>query len=291
MKKLLLIPILTFVFTGNLMGQLLDQEITMVFRDSIGNTDTVVVGAEYSKYPQMLWMSSCEIDTALGEADITTQPHAVLDARSVSRVYSDSCTNYNSYSSYSYETKKDYRPSWCGPFSIEVHAQHPPVTVTTYGLGDVSAQYLAQVFAVDGHCVINNYKDTLSILPSSTTINEFVYQTSDSSSTSPFPWTIKTNGDSVSLQIEFHSSSVPEEEHVGFAIYPNPTNEAFTIEFDSPTSGVVSILDVYGRVIWNEGINQVSALNPNVGVLPTGVYWVVLRTKDQEPEIERLVVK
>jgi len=71
---------------------------------------------------------------------------------------------------------------------------------------------------------------------------------------------------------------------LALASYPNPTSSEMTLEYetDAPTSIVVTVSDVYGRVVKALNVGAVakgsSVLNVPMNDVPPGVYMVTLRT-------------
>jgi hypothetical protein len=70
-----------------------------------------------------------------------------------------------------------------------------------------------------------------------------------------------------------------------FKIYPNPANQAFTVEIDQDlTSGSIEVYDVNGKVIWQKNnLTGLSKQTVDITEYPKGVYFI--RVKDKEKEV------
>jgi len=69
----------------------------------------------------------------------------------------------------------------------------------------------------------------------------------------------------------------------GFGIYPNPTNGQFTISYSSNQNEktYIKVMDLSGRVIFDESLNMVSGVNKqdlNLLGLSSGMYFIELNT-------------
>ncbi len=69
-------------------------------------------------------------------------------------------------------------------------------------------------------------------------------------------------------------------------LYPNPTKDAFNLALPDGVTAVISIRDVSGKTLYQTTLTGTRLLSPH---LPTGVYWVSIRSADKEIVKELLV--
>ena len=75
--------------------------------------------------------------------------------------------------------------------------------------------------------------------------------------------------------------SLVDNEHIGFAIYPNPTNGMVFIEFDVNTpKKTIEVIDAIGKTL--KTINtELNNINIDLSNVPKGLYFIKLITKDR----------
>lgn len=81
---------------------------------------------------------------------------------------------------------------------------------------------------------------------------------------------------------------LPMQEGTDFRIYPNPTNGVFTLEFNSdagPQNAVVQFINLTGRIIWTEELNEVQQYKFDLTGQSRGIYLVrIIRGGQVETE-------
>jgi hypothetical protein len=65
----------------------------------------------------------------------------------------------------------------------------------------------------------------------------------------------------------------------GFRLYPNPANTVLMVELEEASSGNITIIDLTGRIIKTETINNNRLLQLEVSNLPKGIFFLRLQTK------------
>ena len=77
------------------------------------------------------------------------------------------------------------------------------------------------------------------------------------------------------IQIEVDSCLSLNENYLeDFYVYPNPTSEKFTIEFESEFTGKVSLIGVDGKVLMDQNLIAQSKQEIDITELPVGIYWI-----------------
>jgi Secretion system C-terminal sorting domain len=76
-----------------------------------------------------------------------------------------------------------------------------------------------------------------------------------------------------------------------FSIFPNPTSDAFTIQFHSNEVSKLELRDIMGRLVWVQSVDNQSSMQINVQSLglSTGVYF--LKTNLQGGRIHKLIIR
>jgi hypothetical protein len=102
---------------------------------------------------------------------------------------------------------------------------------------------------------------------------------------------IKTVGDTIFYNTNYEYCGIPtltpitELQSLDFKIYPNPTNQVLNIEIPQNTEGPsIEIYNAMGKVVL-----KTKQLNIDVSTLPTGIYFVQIKTKDRVG-VKRFVV-
>jgi hypothetical protein len=73
--------------------------------------------------------------------------------------------------------------------------------------------------------------------------------------------------------------AVQEIASASFEVYPNPASDVVTISFSNiPQDGNLTITDVLGRVVMNEGLTNNSIQTLDVSALPSGNYIITVKT-------------
>jgi PKD repeat protein len=77
----------------------------------------------------------------------------------------------------------------------------------------------------------------------------------------------------------------------GLQIYPNPTNDQFTIQYDANGKTIVKILDQLGNVVFETKINQQKTVLSPPGLVP-GIYFIrVIETETGKTKSSKLIVQ
>lgn len=79
---------------------------------------------------------------------------------------------------------------------------------------------------------------------------------------------------------------------VEFSIYPNPTSENITVEYNSNTSGSLIIYNLLGEQVQEISLEKnTTKKNISLTHIPSGIYFCVLRTADGKTAQQKLVVE
>jgi hypothetical protein len=82
--------------------------------------------------------------------------------------------------------------------------------------------------------------------------------------------------------VECATMSINEENDLAFELYPNPAVEYFTLRSGSEGTFVVTVYDLYGKVVHlEEGQPQANGLRINIAHLASGTYMVQLRSRSE----------
>lgn len=91
-----------------------------------------------------------------------------------------------------------------------------------------------------------------------------------------------------------HSNPMLEVKKDALLIYPNPTNQDFTIEYnlENMTDVTLSVMDVNGRMLWNKVVENVLEGFETIDItkMPSGVYLVKILPVEGEEQVRRLVI-
>lgn len=84
---------------------------------------------------------------------------------------------------------------------------------------------------------------------------------------------------------QYHRPGPGDQDQTGTAptapqgkVFPNPARDQVTVNFDSPFSGQVNLIDALGRVVGTQSAEEAITINFNLNELPNGLYWIVARS-------------
>lgn len=75
-------------------------------------------------------------------------------------------------------------------------------------------------------------------------------------------------------------ASVVEEDNVTFSIFPNPTSDKLTVQFNQTTDASIRLVDVNGKVVNSQNYTAQKTVNINTSRLEAGVYSLLVTTVD-----------
>lgn len=247
--------------------------LKLFIEDSAGRKDTIIFGVNDT--------STLGVDTVLGEINIFGAPHDSLDIRIIQRDSANfNCIRESNYSSLptanlyfpnNIDSKIDFRPfgefeSVYNNFEIYIHAVSYPVTIWA-DFTQIQGSYLegySSIHLLDSNCnttetqsiYYNSAKDSLFILPDST------YNT---------------------LVAHFeHEVGIKEKKLIKslIKIYPNPSKGMFTVTFFEQFTGLISISDVTGKIIYSEDLTGVMKIEKLLNA-SQGIYFVHLFSNEK----------
>jgi hypothetical protein len=87
------------------------------------------------------------------------------------------------------------------------------------------------------------------------------------------------------------ANRVLSAEEVPLSIYPNPSNQYFTVEWRSAKNGEAQLLDVQGRVLQRIDLNQGIGILNTAGHLPNGMYLIRVSSSDGEVRTQKVLLQ
>lgn len=75
-------------------------------------------------------------------------------------------------------------------------------------------------------------------------------------------------------------ASVVEKDDVTFSIFPNPTSDELTVQFNQTTDASIRLIDVNGKVVESQSYTAQQTININTSRLETGIYSLLVTTED-----------
>ncbi|RFC54278.1 LamG-like jellyroll fold domain-containing protein [Brumimicrobium aurantiacum] len=84
------------------------------------------------------------------------------------------------------------------------------------------------------------------------------------------------NGDctDTSICLSINNVSVNTFKIEDFAIYPNPSNGSFKVEFNTPFTGLINITNISGKQIYNSALKDAQLTNLNLTQIENGIYFI-----------------
>jgi hypothetical protein len=73
---------------------------------------------------------------------------------------------------------------------------------------------------------------------------------------------------------------IEQSNAVKLSIYPNPTNNIFTIETEQPEQHTIDITSLNGQVLYSTRMKE-SPLQIDLSSLQKGIYFITVRSRDQ----------
>jgi hypothetical protein len=107
-------------------------------------------------------------------------------------------------------------------------------------------------------------------------------------------WVIKLDSNGCLRQSCVNRISEPEfnpAEEVPLSIYPNPSNQYFTVEWLGAKNGEAQLLDVQGRVLQRIDLNQGIGILNTAGHLPNGMYLIRVSSSDGEVRTQKVLLQ
>ena len=100
-----------------------------------------------------------------------------------------------------------------------------------------------------------------------------------------------TDEDSIEIYINNYIDAglFEKNELFSFAMYPNPSNNQFTIQLKNSTKSNVKIIDLIGNIVYSEIINSTSIINTTE--LKNGIYFVEMETDGVKSHAQKLEIK
>ena len=83
-------------------------------------------------------------------------------------------------------------------------------------------------------------------------------------------------------------SNQVEEDYL-FKLYPNPTSDKLNISFNQPISGNLEMLDLTGRIIFEQNLTKQKSIELNISKFKRGIYIVVVKT-NQEIYSQKVII-
>ncbi|MBL0139275.1 MAG: DNRLRE domain-containing protein [Bacteroidetes bacterium] len=101
---------------------------------------------------------------------------------------------------------------------------------------------------------------------------------------------------SIVVNLGCKSSQTSELQNAGFAVYPNPSNGAFTLSFNAEKSSeyTLKVFDILGKAVFNDKIHAVNGENTfdiDLGNSAQGMYQLSIQNEEGETRTLRLVIE
>jgi predicted secreted protein len=74
-----------------------------------------------------------------------------------------------------------------------------------------------------------------------------------------------------------NSTDIYQQYAGNFRIYPNPTTQTFTLEFEDPVMGEIEIMDLNGQLIYRKEIHS-NKEKIDMTLYTEGIYFVTVRS-------------
>lgn len=287
MKKQL---ILFIILSTSIISYSQEFEFELVFKDAIGNTDTLVYGYDLT--------ATNEIDVFFGETDIASNPiTSVFDVR-----FSDVMTNGTL--SPTHQSKKQIIPNDCPDWllsdfgtSIEIFSNNYPITVN-WNSSLFSDPCRIGTILTDVHP--GGWFDTQG------TFRTFLEQTISVTIDSPHYNYVNSQSQNVDVMwIAFMDSSVfdipfnpvifdpgwtslNEYNNDVLEVYPNPVLNQLAINYPDKIKSI-EIIDMQGQVVYSYLNFTESKLD--LSILESGMYLVKFKTEFNSVITKRIVKK
>ena len=98
-----------------------------------------------------------------------------------------------------------------------------------------------------------------------------------------------SNSDSLSITVDACASLFEGAEASNWKVYPNPSSDLVTVEFDSNYENlIVDITQANGQLVRTENFNGQSAISLSIRDLENGIYFLVIKA-DQSEKIVRVI--
>ncbi len=137
----------------------------------------------------------------------------------------------------------------------------------------------------------NVYRDDLMINTATVATTDFNDPEPTIGSHDYYVTAVYDGGESVpSNVVSVIVTDINENSVSGISIYPNPTNGKFVIEFDNEITADVILMDITGKVVYNETVSE--SVEVNVTGLQKGIYLVrILDKSSNDLSIKKLIIR
>lgn len=82
----------------------------------------------------------------------------------------------------------------------------------------------------------------------------------------------------ISLVSDFLVDTGGTEQLADVLLYPNPTRDRVTVQFDAPFTGTIRLADLTGRMLLTQSVEAQMQIELATDDLPKGIYWVITQT-------------
>ncbi len=97
--------------------------------------------------------------------------------------------------------------------------------------------------------------------------------------------------DSDNLLLPISSTTLNQGSDIAMNLYPNPTYDECTIEFDKPFNGRISVISPLGVIVLNQKMDNEYSYHIDLSHQPAGIYAIIINNLDGSVSVVKKVVK
>ena len=162
-------------------------------------------------------------------------------------------------------------------FETLVITTEPKYTVT-FNIDDGTSPLENAGIKIDGETLITDNLGTTTIELES----QNYYYTVEMDNYDVYTGNVVVDKSSEIVNITMTLTSIIDDGNSNISIYPNPTTGIFTINNEQLTINNLSILDITGKIIYNEQFTMHNEqLTIDISNLPVGVYFIKIQTDNE----------